>query len=107
MNTIQEIFDHLPALSGTDKQVAWATELRRQAIENGEFGCAQYFVEVPGYEDELFTAEQQADAIRWLSTGPRATAKWWIDNQMGKWAQMEVAVGATTSRYTSREAAWN
>lgn len=88
----------LPELAGTPKQIAWAEEIRGRRLDAGfkvvphmsgrlryqitdEALGTVYLKEIdykPVYDDE-------AEAVRVLTaavtSGQRATAKWWIDNR--------------------------
>ena len=67
--------DGLPALEGTDRQVAWADDIREEVLEearNDRDGWANH-----GAAEEQITAADRI--IVWLEA--QASASWWIDHQ--------------------------
>lgn len=67
--------DGLPALEGTDKQVAWADDIRDEVLDEAQ-------KDRDGWAGHGATEEQLAAAdriIAWLKA--QASASWWIDHQ--------------------------
>lgn len=78
IRAIEEQFS-LPQLSGSEKQVAWARDIRATHLQKTEqesgkgFGCFHSF----------FSSEEEKDAFQRILTCAREhiTARWWIDNR--------------------------
>lgn len=67
--------DGLPALEGSDKQVAWADDIRDEVLDEAR-------KDRDGWEDHGAAEEQLAAAdriIAWLKD--QASASWWIDHK--------------------------
>ncbi len=79
----QNRLPELPALVGTEKQVAWASEMRLAALSDRVATLA-----AAGIEDNLIPY-----ALKALSIAQRQTkAKWWIDNRpFGNWLRERIA----------------
>lgn len=78
IEALEEQFS-LPRLSGSEKQIAWARDIRASRLKKTEeksvkgYGCFHSF----------FSAEEQKDAFLRILTCARehVTARWWIDNR--------------------------
>lgn len=68
----------MPALTGTDKQVAWATEIRR---EMAAFACLTTFGSAIALRDPRTYAEQMAAAIKGNANLQVVDAARWINAQ--------------------------
>jgi hypothetical protein len=74
----------LPTLSGSEKQIAWASKIRLQMLPEIEKAVAKIDAIRP-YEDPLTDAAyaEIADAIALIASEMRSEtdARWWIDNR--------------------------
>ena len=64
----------LPDLTGTEKQIAWATKIRAELIANQERG---YHRARNGYK---LLSQQELEAVDWIIAN-KPSAGWWIDHR--------------------------
>lgn len=67
----------LPELSGSEKQIAWATTIRQKALDKINEAWSGV---TPQSREELEAKERFDRFIAWLTT-TKVTARWWIDNR--------------------------
>jgi hypothetical protein len=71
--------EELPALTGTEKQVAWASKIRAAFFSDAKERNAKGFLELP--EEEREAARKRALDLLVYFTSAETTARWWIDNK--------------------------
>lgn len=78
-----EIEHGLPALAGSEKQIAWARGIRAEKIEEVQAFFAAARAQAPADKLELYA---QQVAVTMQALAEKASASWWIDrrDQAGK-----------------------
>lgn len=103
----------LPELTGTEKQIAWAEDIRRDAITEGERSYRTWMDDLNATlartdidDARRVKTQQRIDAAQrgWDMLHTKTSAAWWIDNRSKLGTLVHDAGALRRNRFLQRNA---